>query len=75
MDRDMVSPDNITRTGNTFSIASCEFRVVYPDECKVTLWSPPWHSMTEEEEATEALLQANLRVGHPHELDISYVTK
>lgn len=51
----------IERTGNVHSIASSEFKVTYPDGHTGTLWSPPWHEMTEEEESAAAMGEARKR--------------
>jgi hypothetical protein len=48
-------PITVERTGRAFSLASSEFRVTYPDGHVGTLWSPPWHEMTDSEEEAEAL--------------------
>lgn len=48
----------IERTGEVFSFSSNEFRVTYPDGYVGTIWSPPWHEMTEEQETEEARKQA-----------------
>lgn len=44
----------VEATGNIYSIASREFRVIYPDGSIGTIWSPPWHEMGEEDEIKEA---------------------
>ena len=45
----------VERTGNVFSFASSEYRVTYPDGVVGTLWSPPWHELTDDEEDAAAL--------------------
>lgn len=49
---------SIERTGNTFSIASTEFLITFPDGTTETLWSPPWHEMDKELEDARALEHA-----------------
>ena len=44
----------IERTGEIFSIASSEFRVTYPDGHVGTIWSPPWHEMSDADEEANA---------------------
>lgn len=49
-----MSEITVSRTGNTFSIASSEYEITFPDGHKELVWSPVWNGMTEEEEDEEA---------------------
>jgi hypothetical protein len=44
----------IERTGNTYSFASSEFLVTWPDGTCETVWSPPWHQWDKRHESKEA---------------------
>lgn len=52
---DDVPTIRVEPTGNLYSIASREFRVTYPDGSTGTVWSPPWHEMSEDEERDAAI--------------------
>lgn len=56
----MTSHDGfrISRTGNCFSFSSNEFSVTFPDGHIDTIWSPPWHELSEHEEDLAALSAA-----------------
>jgi hypothetical protein len=45
----------VLKTGEIYSIASTEYIIIFPDGTGETLWSPPWHELSEEEEDIEAL--------------------
>jgi hypothetical protein len=49
----------IERTGRGYSIASSEYKVVFPDNTSQTIWSPPWNDYTEQEEDEHALEYAS----------------
>lgn len=48
----------LERTGKVYSIASSEFMITYEDDTTETIWSPPWHDMSEKEEYDLALEKA-----------------
>lgn len=48
----------VERTGNNYSIASSEFRVIMDGGTAESIWSPPWHDMEPEEEEVIALIEA-----------------
>jgi hypothetical protein len=48
----------VERTGRQYSIASSEYLITFPDGTQETIWSPPWHEYTEEEEDKRTLYHA-----------------
>lgn len=48
----------IERTGRTYSYASSEFRVHYPDGSEGYIWSSPWHEDDPQEEEIKAMRYA-----------------
>lgn len=47
----------VERTGNTYSIASKEYLVTFPDGTQQTIWSPPWNSYDNEKDEDDAALE------------------
>jgi hypothetical protein len=54
----MADDIRIVRTGQGFSIASSEFSVTYPDGHVGSIWSPPWHDKSPDDEEAGALAYA-----------------
>lgn len=42
--------ETVVRTGQAYSIASSEFLITYKDGTALSVWSPPWHDFSPEEE-------------------------
>lgn len=58
---DMNNRFTATRTGNRRSLSASEFEVKCPDGNTMTVWSPPWHEMSPDEEEKWAIRQAKAR--------------
>jgi hypothetical protein len=62
----------MVRRGVGAYAASHEFIVTQPDGSETTLWSPPWHEMTPEQEEAGALLAAQAFWDHRNEPDFKF---
>ena len=49
----------IIRTGRVVSIAGSQFLVTFPNGDQISLWSPPWHEMDQDEEYKGAVTEAS----------------
>ncbi len=61
-----VTGNKVERTGRVFSFAGSEFSVIFSDGCQQTIWSPPWHQMSKDEEMAEAIHVSTQMDEYPH---------